>query len=355
MLKFFSLKPEVFGLDIDDLSLRIVKLKKSKKGFQLVSFSEVEIEKGIVEDGVIKNPDTLSSFINQTARKVFGKKLGTNFVIASLPEEKSFSQIIQMPFMSEEELKFAVPLEAGNYIPFSLDKVYLDFQIINTTNNTKKVIDVLINVMPKQIVDSYVACIKKAGLSPYVLEVESQAMVRALLNKSDKDPSLIIELKEAKTNLIVYFNKCIRFTSSMQVSSRQITEAISNQLGFSFNEAEKIKVRYGLPGDHQKRYNIMKVTIPILNDFVNNIRKYLDFYEGHLASETSEKKFKKIILCGGGANLKGFSDFLSKKLKIPVVVGDPLVNIESNGNIKFPDKKVLFYTTAIGLALREDT
>ncbi len=193
MLQFLNLKPEIFGIDINDLSLKIVRLKKKRKGFSLVSFNEVDIKPGIVEEGVIKNEETLVKIIKSACKTVKGKKIGTKYVVASLPEEKSFSQVIQMPEMDKDELKSAVPFEAENYIPLPIDKVYLDFQAINLAKDGVNYCDgdhcdLLIAATPKSIVDSYVSCLKKSGLVPYALEVESQAIARALVN----NPSLIL-------------------------------------------------------------------------------------------------------------------------------------------------------------------
>src|SRR6185369_12211999 len=107
MLKFLNLHPEIFGVDINDASLKIVKLEKRGKDFRLVSWNEVDLKHGIVKEGVIQDQDVLAEAIQFACSTVKGKKLGTNYVIASLPEEKSFSQVMQMPTMTREELTHA--------------------------------------------------------------------------------------------------------------------------------------------------------------------------------------------------------------------------------------------------------
>src|SRR3989344_142991 len=150
MFKFLDLEPDIFGIDINDLSIKIVKLKNSRNAFNLVSFNEVSIKQGIVKEGVIQDQDALYDAIRLACNTVQGKKLSTNYVIASLPEEKSFSQVIQMPKMTAEELQSAVSFEAENYIPLPVDKVYLDFQVINAhSKDHNNHLDLLINGMPK--------------------------------------------------------------------------------------------------------------------------------------------------------------------------------------------------------------
>src|SRR3989344_6746533 len=127
MLTFLNLQPEVFGIDVNDFSLRIVKLKKERGGFSIVSFNEIAIKPGIVKEGVIQDQEALAKSVMLACNSVKGRKLGTKYAVIALPEEKSFSQVIQMPAMTEKELASAVPFEAENYIPLTIDKVYLDF------------------------------------------------------------------------------------------------------------------------------------------------------------------------------------------------------------------------------------
>lgn len=358
MLEFFNLQPEIFGMDLNDSSLKIAKLKKRRKGFVLESFNEVTIAPGVIKGGLIQNKEALTQVIQQACKKVIGKKLGTKHVIASLPEEKSFSQIIQMPKMTIEELKLAVPFEAENYIPLTIDNVYLDFETINPIKNDENHLHVLINVMPKSIIDSYVDCFKKAGLIPHILEVESQSIARALIkNGQVESPLVIIDLGISNTSLIIFFGGFIRFTASIPISSSQLTQAISDSLGVSVTDAEELKVKHGLNKKGEQKYNIESAINPILSELVLQIKKYINFFYGHIPHEhsLSDIKIERIILCGGGANLKKLPAFLYKELKIPVELGNPFINIirQKPGRADtLPYSKILSFTTVLGLALR---
>lgn len=286
MLQFLNLKPEIFGLDINDSTLRIAKLEKKRSGFVLVSFNEVEIPQGIVEERIIKDEDTLAKIIRTAIKTVKGKKISTNYVVSSLPEEKSFSRVIQMPKMSEEELKSAVPFEAENYIPLTIDKVYLDFQVIATDKENSNHSDLLIAATPKTIVDSYVSCFKKAELVPHTLEVESQAVVRALVkNEKSLQPLIFVDIGKTDTNFIIFSGKSVRFTCSLPVSSDQITLAISQGLNVGYNEAENLKIKYGLSKENDKASEIAKIINPILKELVLQIKKYINFYHDHVFHE----------------------------------------------------------------------
>ena len=368
MFKFLTLEEEAFGLDINDLSLKIVKLKKRSMGFALVSYNEEKIPPNIIEDGVIKDELALAKIIKSAYSKVKGNKIKTKYIAASLPEEKSFLQVIQMPKMSQEELAVAVPLEAENHIPMSIDDVYLDFQVISPIKNSSNNPEVLIVATPKTIVDSYVSCFKKAGLSPIILEPESEAIARSLVKKENKSSLLVlIDFGENNTDFIVFSGSSIRFTTSIPISSQSLTKAISESLKISIEDAEKMKIEQGLTIEKNavdeklpivipsKPSNASQIMEPIIEDLTGQIKRCLNFYRDHSSYEyfLPDKKTEKILLCGGGSELKGLAEFMSKKLEIPVEIGDPLVNFLTKRPKNIIKNNLTSFTTAIGLALRQ--
>jgi len=367
MLEILNLKPESFALDISDFSLKIIKLKKRGNNLTLASFGEKTIKPGIIKEGEIKDEAALLKILKDGLSNVKGEHLKTKYVIASLPEEKAFSQVIQLPRMSEEDLKSAVVYEAENYVPLPIEETYLDFQIVQPFSNHLDHFDILLAALPKKIVDSYVSVFKKAGLLPKALEIESSAIARAMI-RGEKNPRqvLLIDFGLSKTSFIIFSGNSLRFTSSIRISSTSLTDSISKNLGTDLIEAEKLKIKYGLEEkkadknkkDVSEREKIFSAMMPVMVDLVQQIKKHLEFYLTHSSHEhlpSDNLGIEKILLCGGGANLKGFSDFLSMKLKIPVEIGNPWVNILKEPLKEVPElsfQESLSYTTALGLALR---
>jgi len=371
MLEFLTLKPEAFGLDISDLSLKIVKLKKRGNFFTLSSYGKEEIEPGIIKRGEIKDEKKLAEIIRESIKKVRGEKLKTNYVVASLPEEKAFLQVIQMPRLPEEDLKSAVIYEAENYIPTPIEEVYLDYQIVPPVYDHLDHLDILIAALPKKTVDPYLSVLKLAGLRPKVLEIESLAIARALIKDGiTTQPILLIDLGATRTSFIIFSGQSLRFTTSIPVSSTSFSEIISKNLGVTLAEAERLKIKHGLEekvkikiGEEKtelkrERGRIFEALIPTLVDLVQQIKRYLDYYQAHAEHEhlpPDGKGVSKILLCGGGANLKGLCQLLSLELKIPVEIGNPWVNIlikEKKEVAELSFEESLKYTTALGLALR---
>jgi type IV pilus assembly protein PilM len=360
MVQFPTLKIEAFGLDISDLSLKFLMLRKRGKKFSVVSFGESQIEPGIIEGGEVKDEEKLAKIVKEATKKV-----KTKYVIACLPEEKAFLQVIKMPIMSEEDLKSAIVFEAENYIPLPVNEVYLDCEIVPPVYNHLKHLDVLLAAIPKRTTDSYLRVLKKAGLKPIAFEIESLAIARALIKDQITSHSvLIIDLGATRTSFIIFAGKSVRFTTSIPVSGIHLTELIAKSLNISFEKAEKLKIIHGLKeglkiklGEkttfEKVKGKIFEALIPALVDLVQQIKKCIDYYQTHAylsGLPPNGKKIHKVILSGGSANLKGLKEFLELELKIPVEMGNPWINI---GEVKnFPKEKSLSFTTAIGLALR---
>jgi len=371
MLDFLNLKTEAFGMDISDLSLKIAKLKRKGKFFCLSSFGEAEIKSGIIKGGEIKDEKKLTEIIKEATKSARGEKLKTRYVNASLPEEKAFLQVIQMPRMSEEDLRSAVVFEAENYIPLPIEQAYLDYETIFPVQDHLDHLDVLLAALPKTTVDPYLHCLKSAGLIPKALEIESLAIARALIKDSiTSQPILLIDFGATRTSFIVFAGRSLRFTSSIPVSSNHFTRIIAKALAIAESEAEKLKIKYGLEEKvilkiaddktevEKEKGKIFEALVPVLIDLVQQIRRCLDYYQTHASHEhldSEDNGVSKILLCGGGANLKGLAELLSLELKIPVELGNPWVNILPEGKKEtpqLPPDESLRYATALGLALR---
>ena len=355
MFNFLNLHPTHFGLDISDLSLKVVKLKPRQGKYDLISFNQKKLAPGIIQAGEIQKKEKIVLAIKDLVHKT--PNLNTKYVVASLPEEKSFLRIIKLPKMSKEEAQKAVRFEAENYIPFSRDKVYLSSQVISFSE--QKGTEVLIVALLKKIVDPYVEVLKRSGLVPLALETESQAAARALIkNWHTKAPLFIIDFGATCTNFSVYAGSSLRFTSFIALSSSKITESISQKLKIKIGEAEALKKVYGFKNVGQTGKKVYLATLPILKELVKEIKKHIDYYQSHAEAQnfsTEMKNIKKILLYGGGSELSGLSKFLEGQLGISVKKANPLVNLwtkfEKTKLLSY--RKPLTYSVSIGLAMSQ--
>ncbi|MBI4128549.1 MAG: type IV pilus assembly protein PilM [Parcubacteria group bacterium] len=350
-------KFKTFGLDISDQSVKVAAIEKMNDGtLELVSFGEEVVHSGAIEHGEIKDPSFVARAIQSAMQSAIGKPLTSPYIIASLPEEKSFARVIQLPRMKKEELAAAVPWEIEANIPLPVDQVYYDWQTVSAEANSLDHVDILIGATPQGVVDQYLDTVRKAGLTPFAFEVESIPVSRALLvNGVAEKPVLICDLGFNRTSFIIVSGEAVRFTSSTTFSSGQMTQQIAKDLAISLVEAEKVKRTYGLD-KKQLGGKILRSVSDILARIVGYAQTHIAYYRDHGTHEHgTPPEISEILLCGGGANLIGLDTFLSVELKLPVRRGNPWTNI-----LKPPLKEIpllpyersLSYATAIGLALR---
>ena len=180
-MDFLDLKPRAFGLDISDHSFKLVKLQ-SKKGFSDIEyFADLDIPDGIIEKGEIKDKEAMKKKLLELFGQVNNLPLRQKYCMVSLPEEKSFSQIIQMPKLSLEELDSALRYQIQSYIPLPLEKVYFDWHIIEPLVDHLDHYDILVVAYPKEIVDEYLEVLTEMGLIPLAFENESFSIARAVI------------------------------------------------------------------------------------------------------------------------------------------------------------------------------
>ncbi len=357
----FSSKKAAFGLDLSEVSLKIAQFRQGGAGLALASLVKEDLPAGLVEGGEIINEKKLVSFLKKALAKAKGQSLSGKRVVCNLPEEKVFIRLIQLPKMKKEEIGKAVVWEAEGHIPLPIDKVYLDWQLVNPLVDHLDHIDVLISAAPKNLVDSYVSFLKAGGIIPVSLEPESVAVVRSLIKEKDEQSTIIVDLGATGTAFVVFAALSIRFTSRSSISGAMLCRAISQDLGVDEKEANELKIKFGL--DKTKNEGkVYEAIIPVVDELAKQIADYVNFYQEHASHvHGPSKAVNQVLLCGGDSLLANLPAYLSKKLGLSVNWANPFVNINSDnkkeiklsgGSVLSPSDS-LSYVTAIGLALRE--
>lgn len=342
-----GLKPKAFGLEIENSSLKAVWIEKKRNNFRLVSCGRKILPRGIVQSEQIVNPQKLAQEIKELLAATQPSPIKTKNVIFSIPETKAFIRTIQIPRMSPEEAREAVKWETEANIPISMDKVYLDWQVIGSKENIE---DVLVVAVPKSVVDSYNQAVVLAGLVPLAVEIDIVATIRSLSDsENNKQPVLIADIGAENTSLAICQNQIPYFTSSIPLSGKSFTEALQKEIGVGWEKAEKIKFKFGL-GNMADEDMLFKIFNPLIENLASEIEKSINFYN---ESINSSDKVDTIILSGGGALLNEFPKYLGDRLKKEIIMGNPMMNIDiGNFPYKISARDLLSYSTVIGLALR---
>ncbi|MEI7891212.1 MAG: type IV pilus assembly protein PilM [bacterium] len=349
--KIFNSSFNVFGLDLSDLSIKVIMIEDEGSSERVASFGSINLSNGAIVDGEIQQKDQIVAAIKKVIISAGPKKIKTKKVICSLPETKAFLRIISIPQMNDDELGEAIKWEMEANIPLPLDQVYYDWQVIpQDLILEKNKINILVVAIAKTAVDQTIEVLELAGLEPVGLEIESIAQARSLLSdKNEKETILIVDIGDRRTSFSITKGGVPCFTSSIPLCGQSITDVISKAMNVSFEEAEKIKISYGI-GDDFKNDALFKATAPVLENLAQEIERSIDFYVTGLKYSEG---IDRIMICGGGANMKGMLPFLSKKLGREIQLGNSWINMDIGKDLPLIEKKQsLQFSTAIGLALK---
>ena len=337
----------VTGFDISDRTVKYLRFS-SRGDLSFDIFGEIEIPEGTIEKGEIKKEDALAELFSSWAARE-KKQLRSPLVAVSLPEEKSFLRVIQIPKVEQEKVGNAIRWEIEGNIPL---EVYFVWSVEDHLDH----LDVVIVAFPRSIVDSYLRVLDHARLQPATLELESQAIIRAVIPVlRDPTGSIVVDMGRTRTSFIIFAGGAIIFTSTIELGGNVFEKNIANTFHVGSEEALALKKNIGL----NKRADggrMFAALAPPLSVLAETLRGAMEYYRGYSQHRHgADKEIDKIILSGGDANLYGLDTYLASTLKVPVYVADPLGQVRDKLTTQLPPftrRESLAFTTAIGLALR---
>jgi len=346
MYNLLGIKPNGFGLEIEDGSLKAIMLKKTRKGAKVVSCAARQMKKSVVQDGQVINKQELASEIGKLLASAKPGPIKSKFVVFSIPESKSFIRTIQIPKMTKEEAVEAVKWETEANIPVSADKVYLDWQVIGPKEKKE---EILVVAVPKEIVNGYYESMRLAKLFPLAAEVDIIATIRSLTSEEGARTILVVDVGADVTSISICKNQIPYFTSSLPVSGKTFTDALQKGLGVSWGKAEELKAKYGL-GKMQKDDMLYNIYNPLLENLAREIEKSLVFYADSI---DPRNQIDSVILAGGGSLLRHMADYLSGKIGKQVVLGNPAKGLGVARDLPAEVvRDICPFATAVGLAMK---
>ncbi len=344
--KLIDPTPESFGLDISDLSLKMVHIAQKGKRQSVVAIGNSALPRGSVVDGAVYKTEQVAEVLGRM-REELG--IAIKNVHCSLPETKAFLRIISIPEMTHDEASEAIKWEMEAHIPMKIDQVYYDWQILSPPlRRALGRMDVLVVAVARTVVDQTIETLESAGLSVQGFEVESIAQARSLMAHGDDQTTMIIDIGEHRTSFLVIVRGVPAFTSSIPLSAAMMTDVIAKDLGLSHEEAERVKIEHGI-GSVLKNDHIFEAMKPLLQNLISEVQKSINFY---LTGLRYTQKIDTIILCGGGAKTKGLVPYLSRSVGQEIQLGDPWVNLDLENLPPIDREESAQYATAIGLAMQ---
>jgi type IV pilus assembly protein PilM len=341
----------MLGLDISSSSVKLVELGRTAKGeFVLERFASEPFEKGWITDGQVEKFDEVAEAVKRVVNKSGTR---TKHVVMAMPQSAVITKKIMLPAgLREEELELQVESEANQYIPFSLDEVSLDFCVIGPSPSSVGDVEVLIAASRKDRVQDRQGLAEAAGLKPVVLDIESHASrlamsrIIAALPSEGKDALVaLFEIGADTTSLKVLRDDEMLYDRDQAFGGSQLTQLISRQYGFSFEEAEGKKLGGELPEDYEAS---------ILTPFVDSLSQEIGRALQYFFTSTPHHKVHYVMLAGGTATLPGLKERVTELTSFASQVVNPFDKMKLGAAVR--DSKVRreapSYLTACGLAMR---
>jgi type IV pilus assembly protein PilM len=348
---FKSKAPPLIGADLSSSAIKMVELSEAGKGLYRVERYAIEpLPKDSVVDGNINNLDAVSD-----ALKRCHKRLGTNIknLALALPNAAVISKKILVPAgQSEEDLELQVATEANQYIPFSLDEVNLDFQVLGPAPNNSDDVEVLIAASRKEKIEDRVAAAEAAGLKATVMDVDLYAAQSAFelmgIGAADDEKDQNIAMVDVGATIMavnVLRNGQSIYLREQPFGGNELTQDIQNKFGLAPEEAEVAKRDGGLPEEYD-----IELLQPFVDKMGLEIARALHFF----FSSTPYNQVSQIVLSGGCAAIPGVDAAIMRRTQVPTVIANPFTNMDVSPKIKMKSlvQDAPSLMVACGLAMR---
>jgi type IV pilus assembly protein PilM len=341
----------VVGLDIGSSAVKAVELRPAGKGFKVVAFAIEPVPPDSIVDGAIID----GAAVAEAIRRVFeNKAFKTKEVAASLSGNAVIVKKINLPVMTEAELAESIYWEAEQYIPFDIQDVNLDYQILDagTGPDSKGTMDVLLVAAKKEKIADYTGVISQAGRVPIIVDVDAFALQNAYEVNYGLEPDAVVVLLNAGAsaiNINILTGDQSTFTRDISIGGNSYTEAVQKELNLPFEQAEQLK--RGQPVEGVNPEDVTPVLHAMTENVLLEIQKTFDFFKATAASD----RIDRIVLSGGASRVDGFEAALQERFNTSVEVFDPFKKISfepAKLGVTDPDGLNPTAAVAVGLALR---
>lgn len=338
MLSSFFGKETTVGIDIGSSCIKAVEIEPTGNGWTLANAAVAPTPKEAVKDGTIVDILEVSSSIRNLLRDANMKATGA---VCAISGSQVIVRQVQFAKMSEAVLRKSIKYEASRYISSSMDDSTVEFEILGDAEEPGQM-NVMLVAAPREMIDSRVKCLESAGLEPLVIDIESFALIRSLVEFNATDEYLsktvaLIDIGASHTDVDIVSKGDFALTRNVPIAGDSFTNAIRSLSGSLFDEAEQMKLsmtsQYPIDelASAEPDNKCWRVVQPLMDELIREIRRSVHFYQSQFPEGSADAAVSKIVLTGGTARMPGLDAYISSKLNTPTEVAQ------------------VFRTTAIGI------
>jgi type IV pilus assembly protein PilM len=342
---------QLLGLDITTSSIKLIELAIGGGQYRVEAYAAEPTPPNAMNEKTIVDPEAVGEGIRRAIKRSGAKSREVAIAIAG---DAAITKVIQMPKgLRDSDLEAQVEMQADQYIPFPMEEVSYDFEVLGPSERDADSIDVLLVASRTDNVDQRRAAVAAAGLSARIVDVEAFALENACRLMTHQMPDggidrtiAVVDFGASSTTFSVLHNLKVTYTRDFSFGGQQLTEEIMRTYGLTMEEAGRAKKEGGLPANYQA-----EVLDPFIDDMTQQVSRSLQFY---LASGTGRDQPDKILVCGGCGNVPGVADVIQSRVGITAEKGDPLgqMKLSSRARAQAVQRDATALLTACGLALR---
>lgn len=346
----FHRKNDIIGLDIGSNSIKLIQLNDDNGSYTLSKFGIVPLAPEMIVEGTIMDSVRCVEALQNLLKD---QSISTKNSVISLSGHSVIVKKVSLPQMTEDELAESIKWEAEQYIPFDINDVNMDFQILNTFVDTdgKPQMNVLLAAVKKDKLTEYTSLIIEAGLKPVIVDIDSFALENMYgINYEIKEGETValINIGASLTNINILKDGLFVFTRDVSIGGNKYTEAIQKDLGLSYDDAEKIKQGENVEGGDSSALEsvIENVSTEIASEITRSF--------GYFKTASGNENIDKVILSGGSSKVKNLDSFLHERLEVPVEIVNPFrkINIPSEFDINYIKDVSPIAAVVVGLGIR---
>jgi len=322
---------DLIGLDISSSAIKLLELSRRGDRYTVESFAVEALPPNCVTDRQISDPQVVGEVIRKALDRAGTKNRQCAVAVAG---SSVITKVINMPAsLKDSDMEEQIKAEADQYIPYPIDEVNLDFQVVGPSARDKDSVDVLLAACRKEQVETRIAALEIAGLTPLVVDIEAYALENACELLTHQMPSqgvgktvAIVDVGASTTSLLVLHDLQTVYTRDQGFGGKQLTEDIMRFYGMSYEEAGKAKRLGNLPESYEG-----EVLSHFIADMAQQIDRSLQFF---FAAASRHNVIDQVILAGGCAHIPGVETAIHQRLQIPCVIAQPFAKMAVGSRAK---------------------
>ncbi len=327
---FTRKQPQVLGLDISSSAVKILELSSNGDRYRVESYAVEALPPNTVVEKNIVDVEAVGEAIRRAL-----KKSGTRTKLAAVAVAGSsvITKVIPMPnSLSDEEMSGQIEMEADQYVPYPLEEVSLDFEVLGDTEGNPDTVDVLLAACRTETVDMRTAALETGGLDAKVVDIEAYATETAFKLLSDQIPDggknktiAVVDIGSTMTTINVFHDNRLIYTRDQIFGGKQLTEEIMRRYGLSYQEAGMSKRKGGLPENYEP-----EVLEPFKESMCQQVSRSLQFFFG----SSPYNSVDQVVVAGGSASIPGIAELIQERLSIETITANPFASMSLSSDVQ---------------------